>query len=245
MQSFNVFKNRGANISEAIFSYLSNMTPESAIGLANMIAENTQKLWVNEINSHKRNSWGDKYSEGINVEPMRRRGEIAHVYVDEDMKDERTNQKNILFANMFEEGVKSWSIKDALMTSKKVKTNRKGEKYIHIPLRYRTPGSQKPSSSFAGVAPDEVYDLVKKQSYKMKGNEIGEHAGMTKVGRPGHEGYMMFRAVSQNSAGWQYPATPGTPVFQKVLNRIDGMIDEILSNFCEAIVKEVKNNARS
>ena len=60
------------------------------------------------------------------------------VFVDESVKDS-SGKPAMMFAKMIEQGVQSWSIKDALLKSAKAKTSSAGIKYMVVPLPVRTP----------------------------------------------------------------------------------------------------------
>jgi hypothetical protein len=65
------------------------------------------------------------------------------------------------FANMLENGVSPFDMKEGFKNSSKVKFNKKGGWYLTIPFRWATPSANGFSSAFTGVMPMEIYDIVK------------------------------------------------------------------------------------
>ena len=215
-----------------------DIAPQVTTELLQYMGVQIQRVWVNELyETTSRKGWGIKAGESVKIDVGKG---TVRVYADDREVDARTGQKKILFMNIIEDGIASWSIKDALLRSNRVHISSKGTKYIHVPFRYRVPGSQKPHTYFSGVQPQEVYNIVKGGKTVLKGAEHGRMAGLAKHGREKHSQYYAFRTVSEKSQGWKYPNISPTPVYQKVLNYLDRMIPAVIENFCKAYVDRVK-----
>ena len=219
------------------------MFPEKLSGFLNLLAYNARDIWAEDaINA---SPWGTKYASALAVEPASPGGEIAKVYVDDSVETVagRGKKPASLFVNMMEFGVKSWSIKKALMKSKRVKVSSQGIKYITIPFRQRTPEgkgkSQKKSSEFAGVMSSQIHALVEGGG-AVKGEKYGHMAGLTKVEKPGHSQYFTFRTVTQDTEGWMHPGKAKTAVYEKSLKKIQKMIQENIEVFLKAIVEKAE-----
>lgn len=63
--------------------------------------------------------------------------------------------------NMIENGVGAFDMKTGFMKSSKVKYTKTGGWYITIPFRFATPDALGENEAFAGVMPQEIYDLVR------------------------------------------------------------------------------------
>lgn len=75
--------------------------------------------------------------------------------------------------NMLESGCTAFDMKEGFRTSASVKYNKVGGWYLTIPFRFATPGAGGFSSVFAGVLPQEIYDLVKDGTGKQTTPIIG------------------------------------------------------------------------
>lgn len=60
---------------------------------------------------------------------------------------------------------------------------------------------------------------------------VRRYAGMVKIGRPRHSGYLTFRIMAEGQSGWVIPAKPGLNLAQKVAAQINeqAIADKILS----------------
>lgn len=178
-------------------------------------------------------AWGSKYASAIKIEYISN-STLAKVYVDESEKDARSGKPLVLFVNMTETGMKSFSIKQGLLQSDRVKVSSKGVKFIIVPFRQRIPGKQKPSSGFSGVMTQKDYVEIK------KGGSIktGKLAGLVNYNKRFHSQFFTFRAVSEKSKGWQHPGKSPTPVFSKVERQVDEMIKATIQRHIEKTLKE-------
>jgi hypothetical protein len=234
---FNLLQAAGGDAESALFQHLAETFPEEIGNLVNWIADDARNFWENR--ALERSAWGSKYAAAIKVEYLGQT-DVARVYVDEDDLDPGSGKPFSMFVMMTEEGVKPWSIKEALLNSKRIKTSSKGIKYILVPFRYRIPGKQKPTSSFAGVLPQDAYKVAK-EGGKL-GPEAGNLAGLTRYDNESgmHGQYMTFRCVTEKSKGWQHPGKMPTPVYPEVLAYLEKKIPEMISNYLEQKVKALK-----
>jgi hypothetical protein len=217
------------------------ITEEINNGVPGLIAILTQGMaqhWKDEA-MNSGTGWGSKYAAAITYRIDNTTGEI---FLDEKIVDEFSNKPNIMFAKMVEEGVKSWSIKDALLASEHAKIGKNGVKYIVIPMPVAvpkaTPGAR--GKQFGGREMSQEVHAIVKSGGKYSGQLAGgqEVSGLTKyVTRQHHEGYGSFVCVTEDSKGWKYPTIGATPVFPRVLEEVNRRIDELVSVFCEEVVK--------
>jgi len=234
----------GSDMAEEKFNKICNAINEELPGVIALLTQGTAEDWKSEaINA---GGWGTKYAPAVKYEILNNKEEI---FLDESIIDKENDKPNLMFAMMMEKGVKSWSIKDALMKSEKVKIGKDGIKYIIIPFPVRTPRkntSMNAKSSFGGrEMTNEIHAIVKGggrmpigTTLNVKGKEI-DIGGLTRYNtRKYHSQYGFFRCVTANSTGWQYPDVPAEPIFPKILNEINRQISEVLSEFCKEIVKE-------
>jgi len=231
----------GKNLSEEQFVGVANRINESLPGVIEVLAYGMQKYWKQEARDS--GGWGDKYANAIKVALD---GDSARVYVDESLTDKTSNKPNMMYVKMVEEGMKSFSIQDALLKSEKAKISATGIKYMIIPFPVRTPkkkGSKtKSASKFGGrEMTREMHRIVKEGGRISSGKlETGQDiAGLTRYNtRQRHSQYGIFRVVSQNSKWKDHPGVPASPVFPSVLKEVDKRIQEVLAEFCKAVVKE-------
>lgn len=225
----NIFKGTSAEAVMALFEYSKETFPEEIAALSNSFGSEAYRLW--SLSLKDASLWGERAASTVNFEPAVP-GSVVKVYADE-------SHKNFLFMNMMEDGIKTWSIKNALLASKRAKTGAGGVKYMNIPFQFRTPGKKdKAGSGFAGVMTGDVQELIRQG--KSVGPEHGHMAGLKKFGGKGQEQFLTFRTVSEKSQGWQYPAIPPTPVFEKVQKMVDGMIADMMGKYVQEKLKEIK-----
>lgn len=242
VREFNILRGPSARAVMGIFQAAGKDLPSQAMGLANLIASKASEFWQNKAEGAS--PWGIKYARAITWEPMTRLSESASVFVDDEMVDSRSGKPSILFVHMTESGVKPFSIKEGLLSSKRVKTSSKGVKYIVVPFRWRTPKKgQVPSDAFSGVQPGDVYKIVK-SGIPLKGEEYGHMAGLQKIEKPRHSQYFTFRAVSEKSTGWQHPGKEATPVFEDVLDKVEKMIEGTIENYLQAYIKKLESTSK-
>lgn len=232
---------------EKIVNHIDNCLP----GLIGLIVSEGKENWIQEALSA--GGWGKKYAEAIRGES---KGLDGTLFIDEEMKDKGSNKTNFMFAMMMEKGVSSWSIKDALLKSEKAKDgfdgNGKAIRYIVVPLPVSTPrkeGQGTMSSEFGGrEMSKEMYKIVKSGETlgagsvnvtTVSGTKQVNVSGLTKFKTAQlHSGYGIFRCVTSNSKGWQYPGIEAQPIFKSVCDYMDRRIQEIMTEFCTQIVKE-------
>lgn len=234
-------KQAEADLSEQQVQKIIEQIDNSVPGLIELLLNDTKEHWKQEaIDSGT--GWGQKYANAIKSKSSGNEGEV---YIDENMKDS-TGQKSAVFVRKIEQGVQSWSIRDALMKSEKAKTGKDGIKFMIIPFPVMTPskkGQGKASSRFGGREMSaEVHAIVKNGGRAPKGtlSTSGQDiSGLTRYEtRQFHSQYAMFRIVKADSKGWQYPSIAATPVFPSVIDYVNKRIQEILHEFCVAIIKE-------
>ncbi len=66
---------------------------------------------------------------------------------------------------MIEEGASSFDMKTGFLASPKVKTDKKGNKYLTIPFRWAASGSVGESEVFSFKMPEEIHTIVKKKTF--------------------------------------------------------------------------------
>ena len=231
---------------EKIISTIEASLPGITYGLL----EEAYEEWKQKASN--KGGWGTKYINAIKMkaEPN---GD-GSVFLDPSVKDEGSNKPAIVFAKMIEEGVKSWSIKDALLQSSKVKVGPAGIPYISIPFPVSTPRTGRSGvhmdNKFGGrEMTSEMHKLVKAGEKVPAGSKVSvtnsvrsydvDVTGLTRYNtRQFHSQYGIFRTVSKNSQGWQYPNVAARPVYPSVLAYVERRIHETLDAFCREIVKE-------
>jgi hypothetical protein len=231
-------------LSEIQVGHILQQIDASMPGIIELMTYEAENIWKDEaINA---GGWGTKYAKAIK---SYFEGAEGKVYLDESEKDPGSGKPSIMFAMMMERGVKSWSIKAALLASDKAHTGPDGVRYITIPFPVATPkksGSGNLGSRFGGrEMSSDVHDIVKAggkvaggTSVTVKGKQV-DIGGLTAfTTRQYHTGYGIFRRVSSNSTGWQYPDVPAEPVFASALRYLDKRMTEIMRTFCESVVKE-------
>lgn len=221
-----------------VFSKAGEMMPQQVANLVNVISDKVAETWA--ADAEKASPWGSKYAQAIRVEPMTSAGGgFAKVYIDENVVDARSDKPAILFVNMMEKGMQPFSIKEGLLASKRAKKSNDGITYIIVPFRWRTPAKTKKSSQFVGVMPSDVYAIVK-GGVQLKGSQYGHMAGLVKFEKAHQSTYFTFRVCSEKSQGWQHPGKDATPVYEKVLRKVDAMIKQAIETYCEAVVKKLE-----
>lgn len=238
----------GQELSDEAVAKIVNAIDAAIPGLVEIVTDNTEKTWKGLAKDA--GGWGVKYAKAIRSEYASGTG---RVYIDSAMKDKGSNKPNLMFAKMMEEGVKTWSIKDALMKSDKAKIGKDGIKYIIVPFPVATPrksGSGHKSSVFGGrEMSGDIHKLVKAGLRAPEGSSVTVTTsrktsevsieGLTRYNtRTRHSQYGMFRRVSEKSKGWQYPSVAPTPIYPKVKQYVDKRIGEILEQYCRDLVKE-------
>ncbi len=223
---------------DRIFDQTMKVMPETTVNLANMLIDKAHELWhLKAKNAPVRKDgspslWGERYANTLKKEHATGKGGQAKVYADESDPD-------YMFVNIVENGISTWSIKDALLAGKAARRNKAlyGTTFVRVPFRFRIPGVTKETSSFAGIMPKDVYEKAK-EGIRL-GKEYGKYAGLVKVTQKPHSQYMTFRTVSQKSEGWQYPTIPPTPVFEDVVKKVEKMMEGAIVNFVQGYLKDM------
>lgn len=234
----------GDDTSEIQFMKICEAIEKGMPGVIAVLTNGMTEVWRDE--AERAGGWGSKYARAIK---NRIKGNVGEIFIDEEMTDKQSNKPNFMFAMMMEKGVKSWSIKDALLASEKAKVSSDGIKYIVIPFPVAVPRkdhSMRNAAQFGNrEMTQEMHDIVKgggklsnDATLNVQGKEVNV-GGLTQYNtRKYHSQYGFFRCVSEKSKGWQYPNVPPEPVYANVLQEVNKRIQEILSEFCKEIVKE-------
>jgi hypothetical protein len=237
-------ENSAADVSEEQFYKICDAIEKGMPGVIGILTRGMAEHWKSE--AEKAGGWGTKYAPAIQYKINKSTGEV---YLDESILDAGSNKPNFMFAMMMEKGVTSWSIKDALLASEKVKVSSEGIKYIIVPFPVSTPrknSSMKQSKQFGKrEMTQEIYNIVKAggrmpvgATLNVNGKEV-DVGGLTKYNtQKYHDQYGFFRCVTERSEGWQYPDKSPRPIFPTVLAEINKQISEIISEFLTDIVKE-------
>jgi hypothetical protein len=237
---FDVFSTPFGAQLKKLFEFL----PETQSPLVDMLIDNAYGIWYEDALGQ---SWGGQYVSALKVTYAGTSRNVAWVYIDEKEIDPQSKKPFSMFALMTEEGMKSFSIKEAILKSaKRFHTRKDGVRYVIIPLRWRTPSrdkSQKPSSgfNFTGTMPRDAYRLAKSGA-KVTGAKYGNMAGLKRYDNAsgGHGQYYTFRAVSENSHGWQHPGVSARPVFAKAKEKVERMIARELDAYVQGLVARIQ-----
>jgi hypothetical protein len=230
----------GQQMSQEKFTQIANAIESAMPGVIQLITQTMAEEWKSQASGA--GGWGPKYAAAIKSKFS---GTTGEVYLDESTTDKGSNKPNFMFAKMIEEGMKSFSIKDALLASDKAKVGKDGVKYITVPFPVATPrqaSSGKSKSQFGGrEMTNEIYNIVKSggkiSSAKLKSGQ--EISGLSKYNtRQLHGQYGIFRRVSEKSQGWIHPGRGASPVFPDVIKEVNNKIQEAIATFCKAVVEE-------
>jgi hypothetical protein len=230
----------GSDVSEDQFNKIAEAINEGMPGVIEILTQGMRDHWKSEA-KNSGTGWGNKYAQAVVAEVT---GTKGMVYIDEEMIDKGSKKPNAMFVRLVEEGVKSWSIKDALLASDKAKTSSTGIRYIVVPFPVRTPAKKSQGKMASKFGKREMtkaaHDIVKsggKFSGKLKSGQ--EVSGLTKyVTKKFHSQYGMFLTVSEKSKGWQYPNIGETPVFPSVISEVNKRVNDVLNAFMKSIVRE-------
>jgi hypothetical protein len=233
-----------AQTTEEQFNKIANSINDALPGVIQVLAQGISEYWKSEARSA--GGWGTKYAKAIQYEVS---GTKAEIYLDEDMVDPGSKKPYFMFAMNMERGVKSWSIKKALLASDKAKTSADGIKYIVVPFPVSTPrkasqgkmqnkfGKREMTRAMHGIVKSGG-KLPTGSTIKAGGRDV-DISGLTRYNtRQFHSQYGIFIAVNQDSKGWQYPDVPAEPVYPSVLAGVNNQIREMLTEFSKEIVKE-------
>jgi hypothetical protein len=234
----------GSQLSEEQFIKIVEAIDEAFPSVVAVLTYGMQESWKSEARNVS-TGWGDKYAAAIKAKVT---GNVGEIYVDEDLIDKTSNKPNMMYVRMVETGMKSFSIKDALLKSEKAKVSSDGVKYMVIPFPVAAPRKTEQGSmqsKFGGrEMTQEMHNIVKSGkrlksgTLTIKGKDV-DVTGLSRfVTRQHHEQYGIFRVVSEKSTGWIHPGVAAEPVFPKVLAEVNKQIHEVVSSFCREIVKE-------
>lgn len=213
-----------------IIKYTDDTLPDTMTNFADVLINKSAELW--SVKAKNASPWGSQYSSTLKTEKT---SSGSSVFVDEQ-------HKNYYYVNMVENGVKSWSIKDALLNGKAARRNQAkyGRVFVIVPFRHRTPGRTKSTSSFSGVLPNDIYEQAK--SGVTFGKDYGKLAGLKRYGSEKHGKFLTFRMVTQKTKGWIYPSKPATPVFNEVADKTEEMIRKSIIKMAQGFSKDVEKN---
>jgi hypothetical protein len=234
----------GSQASEDQFYNIVKTIDESFPSVINILTQGMKEHWKAEA-KRVSTGWGAKYAAAIKADV---KGNIGEIYLDDTLTDKITNKPVMLFVEMVERGMKSFSIKEAVLKSKKAKISAAGLKYISIPFPVSVPrraGQGTMQSRFGGrEMTNAMHKIVKdggrlkSGSLNIKGKDI-DVSGLTRyVSRQRHEMYGMFLTVSEKSKGWIHPGKKPEPVYKKVLSEVNRRIHEVITEYCKEIVKK-------
>lgn len=234
----------GAQASEEQFFKIVNAIDNGMPGVIAVLTNGMAEHWRAE--AIKKSPWGTKYASDIKTKLSKTVGEI---YLDEKEKDRESNKPKFMFSMMVEQGVKSWSIKEALLASKKAKVGADGVRYITVPFPVATPrkpGQGKMQNYFGKrEMTQEIYKIVAGGGKIPRGTLLETNGVQQDIGglskwttKKYHGQYGFFRRVSDRSKGWQFPGKAATPVFPSVVREVEIRVQEIVTEFCKSIVRE-------
>lgn len=221
-----------------IFEKTKVVMPKATAHLANSIVDWAHAMWHKDASES--GPWGPRYASALKADMMKSTGDgEARVYADEE-------HANFLFVNLVEDGITSWSIKDALLEGQAARRNeaKYGTRFVRVPFRWRVPGKEKKTSSFAGVMPKDIYEDAKSgipivdRTIKV-GKRAVDISGLKRFGGEKHGQYMTFRTVSEKSDGWQYPPRAATPVFDQVVAKVEKMLEGMIVNMIKDYEKDI------
>jgi len=231
----------GSQMSEEQFGKVAEAIERSMPGVIQVLAQGMSEYWKSEANNA--GGWGTKYAKAIKYTVE---GNKAEVYVDEDMVDKGSNKPSMMFVEMIERGMKSFSIKDALLASEKAKEGKDGVRYITVPFPVATPrksGQGTMQRQFGGrEMTAAMHKIVKSGGRLGKGSTLPsgqDVSGLSQYNtRQLHSQYGIFRRVSEKSKGWVHPGRGPSPVYPSVLSEVNKQIQTALKAYCQAIVQE-------
>jgi hypothetical protein len=230
-------------VTEEQFANIVNDINESLPGVIQVLAQGMSEHWRAE--AREAGGWGEKYARAIKYKTT---DDTAEIYLDEDLIDPGSKKPYFMFAMMMEEGVNSWSIKDAVLKSEKAKMSQDGIRYIIIPFPVAAPREPRQGKMQSRYGKREMsrdmYSVVKSGgrlktgSIQAYGKEVDVSGLIKYQTRKFHGQYGIFRVVTQDSTGWQYPSVPPEPVYPAVLQEVNRQINELLKEFCSNVVRE-------
>ena len=200
--------------------------------------------------SKAKRGWKEHYSRKIEEEDVVEKNTRT---VSVNMKrDQATN----MYVNFIENGISSWSIKEALLNGPHSQKGKNG-RYNIVFMRKNTPGSSSPamSSDVYSIAKgmismketlaDRVRDISSMPGSKLQSRAVSvseqissakgkrEHLGRMMKGKAqktktgNQHAYGVFFRVGENSKGWVYPDIPKVPVFSRVKSEVEDIVKDI------------------
>lgn len=207
-----------------LMSFLSGSFQEHVRTFVVVLGQDALEIWKSEA---KNSVWGEQYASALK---MTETGDGVVIEPD-------STNANYKFYLMTEEGVRPWSIRDALLNGKAAARNMAmyGTLFVHVPLRQRTPtaGPTKVTSSFAGVMPKNIYQMSKSGQQV---SDAGNLTGLKRYGANNHGQYMTFRTVSEKTPkdAWQHPGSAPDPIFsERVEKAVDSYINAAVIKFVD------------
>lgn len=234
----------GVYASDVQFDKIATAIEKALPGTVQVIAQGAAEYWKSEAEG-RGGGWGAKYAAAIRYEVT---GTSAVIDIDESMMDKTSGKANLMYAEMIEKGVKSWSIKDALLKSEKAKISSAGIKYIVIPFPVaapRKPSAGKGRSHFGGREMTADMHRIVKSGGRLTGGTL--KSGVRDMSASGlsqyntrqlHSQFGIFMCVTKESKGWMHPGAGPDPVFPEVLAYLNRQIGRVVAALCKAIVQE-------
>ncbi len=212
------------------------------------------RTWVTMLDeSAAKPGWKDRYRESIKMEDG---GDYASMTIFTESK----------FASFVEDGIKSFDMKEGLLSGPKARMGKDGTPYTIVPFRHSTPGAK------GRPMPKEVYDLAKgldasvvtgtgKIFNTVRGDKMRaktykwgqrldhqnkRYKGMTRMEQQVKGGsqsqYFTFRVVSAKAVGkWIYPDVPAVKVFGPMSDKVRPQINEIMQ---KAVIQRAEEGLR-
>jgi hypothetical protein len=174
---------------------------------------------------------------------------------------------NNKLANMVEQGISGFDLKDGFFKSDKAKTGKNGQKYLTIPFHIGTPDSSPTNPAFSQIMPENLYKAAKKLKpgeqidIKNLPKELQEinprvkivvsngqlfayerksptFAGLTRGSEEkGYGGFMTFRRVSETASGPNSWIHPGIEA-RNFFEVAQGQLEDNLDKITEDHIKE-------
>ncbi len=226
------------------FDKIATAIDKALPGVIAVIAQGATEYWKAEALG-RGGGWGAKYAAAIRYQVT---GTSAVIDIDDSAMDKTSGKSLFMFAEMIERGVKSWSIKEALLASEKVKTSSAGIKYIVVPMPVAAP--RKPEagpgrSHFGGREMTSEMHKILKDGGSLAGASLKSGvrdvnaSGLTQYNtRQLHSQFGIFMCVSEKTKGWIHPGAGPDPVYPEVLAFLNRQISQAISGLCKAIVQE-------
>lgn len=129
-------------------------------------------------------------------------------------------------ANAVEVGQDPFDMKPGFMSSSKVKTTKKGIKYLTIPFRFATPGMLGESEVFSGVMPSEILPAIHAQEKESAQDGAPRGLQMDKIPREYHipKSASLRAKMKQLDGGFSKMkrGTPATSIYEGLQRAASG-----------------------